>query len=303
MTTSTRSPRIIQPPTSRFGVAIGVGLGVFASALMGALWLVFGLAAAAGDSGSFVPISVGVFALYFVATIWLFAARRKTAALILAWIPAALPIVLSQLGAAFQIARTGLSGQLVQRNAAPSTNVTLEVLTQKTYDPEWIIEEDPHANVSKWSTLSWDKSRDDRCRTLLTTEVATAPQRQAWFLFVNDTTRRKKAPYTGSAICDPDAIWFEDYASERDRLVLTKFTTQGDFLYRISFQNPRAPNGYADSIMMPTFNARDGYLYFELWNAHQSGRNFHVARSMQVRVKEPQVSSPANSAASAQEEK
>jgi len=268
---------------------------------MGALWLIFGLAAAAGYSGSFVPVSVAVFALYLVITIWLFASRRNTAALIVAWLPAALPIVLSQVSAALQVSRAALSKPRVQGDAAPSVNATLEVLGQKTYDPVWIIEEDPHANASKWSTIAWDKSRADRCKTLLTTEVATDPRRQTWFLFVNDATRQEKVPFTGNAICDPDAIWFEDYGSEKGRMVLTKFSSAGVFQYRISFQEPKEPYGFPGAIMMPTFSAREGYLYFDWWNTTQSGWNRHVARSMQVRVKEPQGSSPAHSPVPAQE--
>ena len=197
----------------------------------------------------------------------------------------------------------GLSGPLVQGNAAPSVNVTLEVLAQKAYEPVWILEEDPNTHASKWSTISWDRSRADRCQTLLIPEVAGAPRLQTWFLFVNDATRRKKARYTGDAICDPDAIWFEDYVSEEGRMVLTKFSAEGDFQYRISFQKPQEPYGYPGGIMMPTFSARDGYLYFDWLNSKQSGWNRHVARSMQVRVKEPQVSLAANGAASTPDRK
>jgi hypothetical protein len=275
---------------------------MLASAFMGALWLIFGLAAAAGDSGSFVPVSVGIFALYVVATIWLFAAKRNGAALFVAWLPAALPLVLSQLGTVLQLVPLGSSRASKSVPAAPSVNVTLEVLARQTYEPPWIIEEDPHASVSKWSTLAWDKAREDRCRTLLTTEVASAPQRQTWYLFKNDTTGRKKTPFTGGAICDPDAIWFEDYRSEKGRMVLTKYSTAGDFQYRISFQQPDEPGGFRGAIMTPSFSARQGYLYFEWWNSQQSGRDRRVTRAMQVRIKEPLAASAASSPASAQQQ-
>jgi len=188
-------------------------------------------------------------------------------------------------------------------NESPSMKATLEVLAQKTYDPVWIIKEDRDASVSKWSAIAWDKTRDDRCSTLLTPETVGAPQVQTWYLFAKDATRRKKARYTGFAICDPDAIWFQDYVIEKGRMVLTKFTAQGDFQYRISFEKPIEPYGFAGGIMLPTFRAQDGYLYFDWWNTNQSGWDRHVARSMQVRVKEPQVSSAANGTASASEQK
>lgn len=195
------------------------------------------------------------------------------------------------------------SGRQEPNNGLPSAKVTLEVLAQKTYDPVWIIKEDRNASVSKWSAIAWDKTRGDRCRDLLTPEIVGAPQLQTWHLFVNDATRRKKVRYTGFAICDPDAIWFQDYVAERGRMVLTKFTAKGDFQYRISFEKPPEPYGFAGGIMLPTFNARDGYLYFEWWNTDQSGWDRHVARSMQVRIKEPQVPTAANSAASATDRK
>lgn len=304
MTTPPRSLEINQPAARRFGrAAIGIGLGVLASAFVGALWLVFGLAAAAGDSGSFVPVSVAVFALYLAITIGLFAVRRNTAATFVAWLPAVLPIALSQLGAEIQLFQPSLSKSRVQGDATPSVNARLEILAEKTYDPVWIIKEDPHANTSKWSTIAWDKARADRCKTLLTTEVTAAPQQQEWFLFVNDATRRNKVPYNGEPICDPDAIWFEDYGSDLGRVVLTKFSAAGVFKYRISFQKPEEPRGFPGAIMAPTFSAREGYLYFDWWNTTQSGWNRQVVRSMQVRVKEPLVSSPANRPASKQEQK
>lgn len=80
---------------SRSHAAIGVGLGILSTAFMGLFLFALGIAATADDPEWFVRVTVAVFALYSVITIWLFAARRQRAALIVAWFPAALPIVLS----------------------------------------------------------------------------------------------------------------------------------------------------------------------------------------------------------------
>jgi hypothetical protein len=172
----------------------------------------------------------------------------------------------------------------------PSIKVVLEVLEEKTYDPVWIIKEEPDSSVSRWSEISWDKTRGVRCQTLLKPETIGAPLMQTWHLFVNDPSGRKKVRYTGTAICDPDAIWFEDYVIERGRMVLTKYSVTGDFIYRISFEQPPAPYGYAGALLMSTFKSSDGFLNFEWWNTSQSGRDRHIKRSMKVRIKEPQDS-------------
>ncbi len=165
--------------------------------------------------------------------------------------------------------------------------VALEVLEDKTYDPVWIIKEEPLSNISKWSEMSWDKVRGDRCNTLLRPEIPGAPLLQTWHLFVNDPSGRKKVRYAGDAICDPDAIWFLDYVIEKGRTSLTKYSITGDLIYRVSFEKPKEPWGYPGGIPIPTFKAEGGYLQFEWWNTNQSGRDRHVKRSLKVRLKEP----------------
>jgi hypothetical protein len=172
----------------------------------------------------------------------------------------------------------------------PSIKVVLEVLEEKAYDPVWIIKEEPDSSVSKWSEISWDKTRGERFNTLLQPETTGAPLMQTWHLFVNDPSGRKKVRYSGTAICDPDAIWFEDYVIEPGRMVLTKYSITGDLIYRISFEQPPTPYGYAGALMMSTFKSAGGFLNFEWWNTNQSGRDRHIKRSMKVRIKEPQNS-------------
>lgn len=190
----------------------------------------------------------------------------------------------------------GTTGRSEAGNESSSVNVALEVLAQQTYDPIRVIDADSSAGPSKWTALTWDPSREALCKTMLMPEDASDHRMGAWYLFVNDATHRKKARIAGSTLCDADAIWFEDYVGERGRVVLTKFSAQGDFQYRISFEKPPEPGGFAGGIMQPTFRAENGYLYFEWWSMSQAGQNERVARSMQVRIKEPRPSVAANGA-------
>lgn len=180
-----------------------------------------------------------------------------------------------------------ISGRPSAGSEPPSIKAALEILEEKTYDPVWIIKKEPMSDVSKWSEMAWDKVRWDRCKNLLKPETKGAPLMQTWHLFVNDPSGRKKVRYAGDAICDPDAIWFMDYVIENGRMVLTKYAINGDLIYRVSFEKPAEPWGFAGGILIPTFKAQDGYLYFEWWNTNQSGLDRHVKRSMQVRLREP----------------
>jgi hypothetical protein len=170
---------------------------------------------------------------------------------------------------------------------SPAVKVELEVLEEKTYDPVWIIKEDPGSGFSKWSEMSWDRERGERCKSLLKPEIEGAPLMQTWHLFAHDQSGRKKVRYAGNAICDPDAIWFLDYVIEKGRTTLTKYSVNGDLIYKISFDKPKEPWGYAGAILVPTFKAENGYVHLEWWNTDQSGHERHVKRSMKVRFKEP----------------
>ncbi len=180
-----------------------------------------------------------------------------------------------------------ISGMPPTNNESSSEKIRLEILEEKVYDPVWVIKEEPMSNVSKWSELTWDSKRDERCKTLLKPEIDGAPQLQTWHLFVNDLSGRKKVRYTGIAICDPDAIWFLDYVIEKGRTVLTKYSANGDLIYRVGFDKPIEPYGYPGGIIFRTFTVENGYLQFEWWNTNQSGRDMHVKRSLKVRFREP----------------
>ena len=176
------------------------------------------------------------------------------------------------------------------REPGKATPVALEILSEKLYEPVWIIKNHDDG-ATKWADLTFDKPRHDRCAQLLKLEKAGAPLMQGWFLFTADPTGRKKARYTGEVLCEAEALWFFDYAAERGKMILTKYTAAGDLIYRISFDKPAPMHGFAGHIMNPTFKEEAGNLNFDWWDSNQAGNDRHVKRSMKVRLAEPKAPS------------
>lgn len=185
--------------------------------------------------------------------------------------------------------RSGSSGSPPVSDTPSPVRVELEILEEKTYEPGWVIKGDRELGNVEWSTISWDKDRARRCNTLIVPETSNAPRTQTWHLFVADPSGRKKARHTGNAFCDDDAIWFLDYVIEKGRMTLTKYSTTGDLIYRVSFAKPNEPSGFPGHVMIPTFKAENGYVRFEWWNTNQSGWDRQVARSMRVQFMEPRT--------------
>ena len=176
------------------------------------------------------------------------------------------------------------------REPGNATPVTLEILSEKLYEPVWIIKNHDDG-TTKWSDLTFDGARHDRCAQLLKLEKTGTPLMQGWLLFTADPTGRKKARYTGDVLCEAAALWFFDYAAERGKMILTKYTAAGDLVYRVSFDKPAPIFGFAGHIMSPTFKAEGGYLNFDWWDSNQAGDDRHIKRSMKVRLAEPKAPS------------
>jgi hypothetical protein len=176
-----------------------------------------------------------------------------------------------------------------QSAGQPAHEVAIEVIETKFYDPEWIVKGNAETQSSDWQAISWNKEYGEKCRSLVkrVEDDSDTPELRGWLLFVNDPTGRKKARYSSSTFCDQGNLWFVDYGQDRRLVFIAKFSIQGDFLYRLSFNKPDTPGGYLGGILQPTFRAEDGYLYFEWWNTEQSGWNRHIKRTMKVRVREP----------------
>jgi hypothetical protein len=176
-----------------------------------------------------------------------------------------------------------------QSPGQPSQEMALEVLETKTYEPDWILGPDDPAKIAA------SNAKNAKCRALLRRvgDESDRPELRGWLLFVNDPTGNKKARGTEPIFCDANQMWFVDSSQDRQRVILSKFTNQGDFIYRISFQKPDAPEGYQGDILWTKFHPEKGYLYFEWQNSYRSGvsegAKVHVKRSMKVRVREPLV--------------
>lgn len=175
------------------------------------------------------------------------------------------------------------------KDPAPlSQPVTLEFAETRNYDPEWVIKEDPNAEIPEWSRLSWDKERYLACKQYFRPADPDNSKLDGWVAFVNDPSRSRITRSHINAICDTGIIWMWDYVAEPQRTVLIKVKPSGEVIYRASFAKPTEPWGYLGHIMLPTLKAKDGYVSFEWWNTNQSGRDRHVRRSIKVRFREPQ---------------
>ena len=171
-----------------------------------------------------------------------------------------------------------------QSPGQPSQEVQLEILGNRGFDPAWV------PTPGDWSAMVSIPDSVSRCWAWLKAvsyDSPDTPELRGWLLFVNDATRRNKARPTGPTLCDTRAIWFPDYGIEPGRVVLSKFTTTGDFLYRLSFEKPSQPEGYRGVLMAPSFHAENGFLFFD-WAVHQVvGNELHVKSLMKCRVREP----------------
>jgi len=179
----------------------------------------------------------------------------------------------------------------IQWPGHPSWPATLEVLSVRIYDPEWIVTGDAPDHRDDWTAMAFGREQDAHCRAFLKLvgDDSDRPELRGWYLFVNDPTGNKKARGGwGGLACNERDLWFVEYAAERGRVVITKFTTGGDPVYRLSFARPDEPGGAPGGIMQPSFRSSDGYLYFDWVNSSQAGRYRRVKRQMQVRVREPE---------------
>ncbi len=98
--------------------------------------------------------------------------------------------------------------------------------------------------------------------------------------FANDPTGNIRLPYSGPTpllsgrmlekrterYCDEKFVWFVAGHEERGKTSITKYTTSGNFLYNIRFDDPKtADNNLARSMVFDSAAAEQGYFYF-YWN-------------------------------------
>lgn len=163
--------------------------------------------------------------------------------------------------------------------------VTLEILKTKDYNPEWVV------GTEEWSRLVFSQSRYDYCKSLfkqVTTKDLFVKER-----FVKDSTVQKNVPYsefdvhTGAKrVCEGDSIWFVAHLETPNAITVTKYTTSGDFLYRLAFKRPDEVNGFIGYINEPSFHSENGYLNFEWWYFKDQASEWHIKRTLNVRFLE-----------------
>lgn len=165
-----------------------------------------------------------------------------------------------------------------------SQKIELEVLEKKDYSPEWIVKRDD------WKSLAFDQKRYAYCSTLLKPADTNLPQMAGGkFFFANDTTGKNQIEVQSfiNAICDENYILFIDYNWGTE--TLTKYTTNGNLLYKIYVEIPDDHDVVYGSILHPSIRSANGYLYFQWLSFSDYGMGGrHVRRSLKVRLREPE---------------
>lgn len=167
-----------------------------------------------------------------------------------------------------------------------------EILVTLNYAPDRV------AIGDDWSSLVFDKKREGDCKKLFRpTDRNDYRQGQR---FVNDSTGSKPAPYSRTAqfnmgvrvLCD-DHVWFVTHQEEPGKIIISKFTTSGDLIYRTSFRNPGRVDGFVGYIRVPSLRAEGGYLYFDWLDFRDINREWHIKRWLEMRMREPEMPNPA----------
>jgi hypothetical protein len=171
--------------------------------------------------------------------------------------------------------------------SSPPVSVNLEILETKNFEPEWIMKEDRNASISKWSQFSWDKDRVLECNNYTRYVDQENAQLVSWRVFKSDPTGQRMYSPQYLPLCDSDAIWFFKYNHIGGRISIIKTTTNGEILYHTSFIKPIYSGAYGGSILMPTFRAQEGFIYFDWCDSEQHGYDRHIKRTLKVRFPEP----------------
>ncbi|MFN0316059.1 MAG: hypothetical protein ACKVQA_13610, partial [Burkholderiales bacterium] len=174
---------------------------------------------------------------------------------------------------------------LPQVSLPPATKAIAEVIEINNYSPNRFVGED-------WSSLVFDKKREPKCKDLFT--VADPNDSMQGQRFVNDRTGKRAAPYSTRAqfnmgvrvLCD-EFIWFITHMEEPGNIIISKFTTTGDLLYRFTFKNPDPVDGFTGYIRVPSLRTDNGYLYFDWLHFREVNRHWEISRSLSMRVREP----------------
>lgn len=175
-----------------------------------------------------------------------------------------------------------------QMALAPASEGSPEILELVDYTPDRIVIGD------EWSYLVSDHKRESECKKMFRpTDLNDYMQGQR---FVNDSTGKKPAPYSRTAqfqmgvrvLCD-EYVWFVTHQEEPGKIVISKFTINGDQVYRISFRNPDRVEGFRGYLRIPSLRSEEGYLYFDWLDFRDINRVWHIKRWLKMRMREPAV--------------
>ena len=183
-----------------------------------------------------------------------------------------------------------IQNQTVQ--AGNLKTVSLEILEEKLYEPTLIFKgENQKSAKDPWPENGYDAERNKFCDTLLRKEspVEANGISHGWWIFVQDTTGRNKIRRTFNELCDESNIWIMEYAKKPRSVMISKYNIKGELQYQLDFLRPVEIYGYSGNIRHKTFQARDGYLYFEWMDTNRPGYDLHVKRNLKIRLQEPIV--------------
>ncbi|HIJ89565.1 MAG: formylglycine-generating enzyme family protein [Desulfobulbaceae bacterium] len=167
----------------------------------------------------------------------------------------------------------------------PPQEVALEILETKDYTPARVLSDDEMSYFIS--------NKDTSCNSSIKEPKEWKDQGLGEF-FANDLTGQKQVPYNkfqATRLCEGDSIWFMSNKEQREKIVLTKYTTSGDLLYRISFQEPESVPHSFSGVVPTSFRSEKGSLYFA-WRYNKFGRTNYVRRLLAARLLEPKINAP-----------
>jgi hypothetical protein len=157
----------------------------------------------------------------------------------------------------------------------PVTAGELEILQRQDFSPPWkITPGDPEVRK-----LVRDEARSAACTGLFRPADPGDARTRYWSAFAKEPARLTGQP---SELCDEDVMWFFGQYSTSprdDRQVIAKVSHAGEVLYRLSFRKPN----YWGYLARTSFVRKDGYLYFDWWEADGD----LVKAILKMRMKEP----------------
>lgn len=161
-----------------------------------------------------------------------------------------------------------------------------EILETTNYAPDRI------AIGEEWTSFVFDLKREGECKKLFRpTDTNDYMQGQR---FVKDDTGKRPVPYSRTAqfnmgvrlLCD-EYIWFVTHQEEPGKIVISKYTIDGNLVYRTSFNNPDRIDGFVGYIRIPSLRSEKGYLHFDWLDFRDINREWHIKRWLKMRMQEP----------------